>query len=95
MVVLMMLTAMVLFAYMNWDGWLTMSQFLEGKLHHFGFLHIEEEGSDFFFCDNVSDKFEYDTEGVDGFIELDGVVINQDGPQKLMPCCSAGCISDG
>ena len=61
----------------NWYWGLWVPKFVQGNTKEFGFLGIEEEGSQFGFSGRCSDKFEDGASHVDCAIQFDWITINR------------------
>ncbi len=58
--------------------WLWVSEFGKSEMEDFGFLCLEEEGTQFGFGGGSSDKFEYSTCDVHGAFEFDRVAVDRE-----------------
>ena len=66
-------------AAVDGGGRLGMSHFLEGKLHNFCLLRVEEEGAEFGFGGGCSDALEDGGEGEDRAVEADWAAVLGEG----------------
>jgi hypothetical protein len=66
--------------YWCWRLW--MPKFVQGKTNDFGFLDIEEEGSQFGFSGGCSDQFEDGASDVSCAIQFDWITVNRHTPEE-------------
>ncbi len=65
----------------------------QGKMKDFGFLGIEEEGSQFGFSGGCSDQFEDGASDVNCAIQFDWIIVNRytaDAEEEITPGMAAG-----